>query len=135
MKVCEYFLPCGRCDKFNKPCDLTVKDLENYQIMIGSVSPETADEIKNKNECNHEWRYGIQSATGHHYICIKCGTMKVVPLENLSLTDIKCDHEWSFYKSTENTGGKCIYYRCCKCGAIMMKDYNGAIYESGEWMP
>lgn len=90
MKVCEYFLPCGRCDKFNKPCDLTVKDLENYKIMMGE------DPSKTKNEC---------------------------------------EHEWLFYKSTESTGGKCIYYRCCKCGAMMVEDYNGTIYESGEWKP
>ena len=26
MKLCKYFLPCGRCDKFNNACDLTKKD-------------------------------------------------------------------------------------------------------------
>ena len=51
---------------------------------------------------------------------------------------IKCEHdehEWVFYKSTENTGGRQIYYRCRKCGAIRMIDESCNIYESGEWQP
>ena len=96
MKICEYFLPCGRCDKFNRACDLTKEDLINYKMMVGDISPETAEKMKKESECNHEWL---------------------------------------FYKSTESTGGKYIYYRCCKCGAIMMRDSDNNIYESGEWMP
>ena len=45
------------------------------------------------------------------------------------------EHEWVFYKSTENTGGSQIYYRCRKCGAIRMIDESCNIYESGEWQP
>ena len=50
----------------------------------------------------------------------------------------KCEHdehEWVFYKSTENTSGSQIYYRCRKCGAIRMIDESCNIYESGEWQP
>lgn len=47
----------------------------------------------------------------------------------------QCDHEWVFYKSVENTGGKYTHYRCCKCGTMMMRDDNNNVYESGEWKP
>lgn len=116
MKICEYFMPCGRCDKFNKSCDLTVKDLENYQIMMGDTTPET------KSECEHEWRYGIQSATGHHYICTKCGTMKIVPLENLSYTDKECDHDWYFDSHIISMGVEKEKYVCNKCGKVKWTD-------------
>ena len=47
----------------------------------------------------------------------------------------ECEHEWSFCESVENTGGKYTYYRCNKCGAMMMRDsISGITYESGEWM-
>lgn len=48
---------------------------------------------------------------------------------------IKCEHEWGFYKSIEDTGGRRTYYRCYKCGAIKLVDEHGVVYESGEWQP
>ena len=69
--------------------------------------------------CEHEWRYRSQGSIGHHYICTKCGTMKVVPLENLSSTDKECDHNWKSFFVIDKGGFECRdEYRCSKCGAI-----------------
>mgnify|MGYP003318824611 CR=1 FL=1 len=67
IKECKYRLPCNWCDRHNKYCDM----VEPIEIELP------------KQKCNHEWKYGIQSKTGYHYVCTKCGTMKVVPLSNL----------------------------------------------------
>lgn len=88
MKVCKYFLPCGRCDKYDKACSANNEDLVNYNVLSGEISLEEGLEIKNilnckYDECEHEWRYKGQSTNGHHYLCIKCGIMKQVPLSNL----------------------------------------------------
>lgn len=63
MKVCEYFLPCGRCDKFNNACDLTKKDLISYKVMMGDISLETAEEMKacNANE-SHDCNWIVSKA-------------------------------------------------------------------------
>lgn len=47
----------------------------------------------------------------------------------------KCDHQWSFWETRENTGGTYTYYRCNKCGSMMVRDSNGITYESGDWTP
>ena len=47
----------------------------------------------------------------------------------------KCEHDWGFYKSIENTSGRQTYYRCRKCDTIRMIDEHCNIYESGGWQP
>lgn len=74
MERCKYLLPCGRCDKRGAPCDATAKQLEIY------------DSLESPEECEHEWRYhGCDTVghSGHYYVCMKCGAMKSVPLENV----------------------------------------------------
>ena len=90
MKACKYFLPCGYCDKYDVPCKATPNGIIDYNVIIGEISPEQAEEMKSyndcKNECEHEWRYQGELGNRHHYKCIKCDTLKAVPLSNLSNT-------------------------------------------------
>lgn len=71
MKRCKYLLPCGRCDQRGALCDATVEQIEVYNSL---ESPE---------ECEHEWRYEGELGNRRHYRCIKCDTLKAVPLSNL----------------------------------------------------
>lgn len=64
-------MPCGRCDQRGAPCDATVKQIEIY------------DYLEFPEECEHEWRYEGELGNRHHYRCIKCDTLKAVPLSNL----------------------------------------------------
>ena len=64
MKICKYRLPCGRCDKTNNFCDLTLEDIEWLE-----------NEVLNET-CNHTWSI-IESkekdnARYHLYACRKC---------------------------------------------------------------
>lgn len=59
MEDCKYRLPCGRCDKFNKDCDMPKK-------------------------CEHEWDAVSFEMTNngllYHFKCNKCNEIKVVPM-------------------------------------------------------
>lgn len=83
MKACEHFLPCGYCNKYDVPCKATAEGIIDYNYLIGEIDLETAEEMKAANKCEHEWRYQGQLGNRHHYKCIKCDTLKAVPLSNL----------------------------------------------------
>ena len=61
---CKYILPCGRCDKTHKICDLPQSDLGK------------------EKECDHDWKYAgeyfnLESFTGgERYVCSKCNATK-----------------------------------------------------------
>lgn len=69
LQDCKYRLPCNWCDKYNRMCEAVLTEIHIQE--------------QEKNECEHEWRYGIKSNIGYHYICKKCGTMHVAPLSSL----------------------------------------------------
>ena len=66
---CKYRMPCGWCDRHNRLCDIV-----QYEINKKNENPE---------KCEHKWRYEGQLGNRHHYKCIKCDTLKAVPLENI----------------------------------------------------
>lgn len=117
MKACKYFLPCGYCDKYDVPCKTTSDGIIDYNVLIGEIDSETAEEMKKYNCCEHEWRYKGQSTNGHHYECIKCGTMKQVPLESLYTTDKECTHEWKLTNFELTKDDLILNYTCQKCNA------------------
>ena len=47
-EICKHRLPCGRCDKFNISCDLTLEDIEQIDL-----SKEVL--LKPLTTCNHDW--------------------------------------------------------------------------------
>lgn len=53
---------------------------EKFDFYKQQLNPDT------KPICEHEWRYKGQAVNGHHYVCIKCGIMKQVPLSNFGNT-------------------------------------------------
>lgn len=77
MEICKYRLPCGRCDKFDIPCDLTIEDIER-----------TEKEISTKEECEHDWIFETESTNDYnengepYYLttkhCTKCGNIKTL---------------------------------------------------------
>lgn len=119
IEVCKYRLPCGRCDKFDTHCDLTY---ESIDFIV-------------KEKCEHEWRYDGQITNGHNYKCIKCGTIKTVPLENLSSTDTRgCEHHW-ILEEQQIIRQKVSYktYKCSICGKermIKTEVQDGNCYET-----
>lgn len=115
LQECKYRLPCNWCDKYDRMCEAVLYEIhkEEQEKNVCAQNPK-----KINKECEHEWRYGEKTAVGHHYICIKCGTMKVVPLENLSYTDKECDHDWYFDSHIISMGVKKEKYVCNKCGEV-----------------
>ena len=65
-EVCKYRLPCGRCDKYDKFCDLSLEQ-------IGCIT---------KNKCEHNWVFNgsMSNSAGEHiyYKCLKCGATKLM---------------------------------------------------------
>lgn len=76
MKRCEYLLMCGRCNKYDIPCDATMRKIEAYNSL---ESPE---------ECNHSWITEVRKSDykdeqGNEYCvihqhCVKCGCTDVI---------------------------------------------------------
>lgn len=119
LQECKYRLPCNWCDKYNRRC-------EHIEALIAKSDCERIMEC----ECEHEWRYEGQLGNRHHYRCIKCDTLKAVPLENLSSTDKECIHEWiscgaaMITVESPTTPIGCYEYLVCeKCGNHMLKPY------------
>ena len=80
LQDCKYRLPCNWCDKYNRMCEAVLFEIHKQQEEenVGKQNLK-----QNLNECEHEWRYEGQLGNRHHYTCIKCNTLKAVPLENL----------------------------------------------------
>ena len=86
-EICEYRLPCGRCNKFNISCDLSYADFklmsEIYKIETAS---KTLKEETLKEECEHEWELNdstydeISMSKINRYICSKCGETKTLSM-------------------------------------------------------
>lgn len=79
MNLCKYLLPCGRCDKYDKPCNMSIKDFKNYNIL--SSKEELKSETKfecNHKKCNHKWELSKNNspASKRYYVCAYCGAMK-----------------------------------------------------------
>lgn len=82
-KLCEYRLPCGRCDKFDINCDLTYEQIE-------LMSKIDKDKETNKTygcSCNHDWQfeYTILNDDGcwEHYYCPKCKKTQITKVIGL----------------------------------------------------
>ena len=73
LQNCKYRLPCNWCDKYDRMCEAVL--LEIYK--------EEQERNAKQKECEHEWRYLGKLDDRHHYKCIKCDALKVVPLSNL----------------------------------------------------
>lgn len=71
-QVCTYRLPCGWCDKHDKPCE--VIECENTK----QKQEEGLDIV----QCDHDWvlhnRVTHTGGTDYHYHCRKCDVLKVV---------------------------------------------------------
>ena len=73
MEHCKYKLPCGRCDKYDIPCEMS-------EVMPIPMTMDTEDGIK---ECEHTWY--LRSDNLHEgdmkivkvYQCMKCGMTKM----------------------------------------------------------
>lgn len=75
LRDCKYRLPCAWCDKYDRPCEAVEYELLKQQ-------EEITKKLKSE-ECEHEWKYEGQLGNRHHYRCVKCDTLKAVPLENI----------------------------------------------------
>lgn len=126
IERCKYLLPCGYCDKYNIPCKASKKDLMRYYGI--------AEEDEEK--CEHEWRYKGKNEIGHYYKCIKCDTMKVIPLgslysDDLYFTDKECKHDWHINGQLHGKEARYTMHTCSKCGKEeTLKTY---INEDGKW--
>ena len=74
---CKYFLPCGKCDKFNETCEYVLNIRRN-------LSTET--EIKSSSETNklcenNQHNFIITSINSEACIkqCTKCGAIIKIP--------------------------------------------------------
>lgn len=137
MKACEHFLPCGYCNKYDVPCKATADGIIDYNYLIGEIDLETAEEMKSANKCKHEWRYKGKNEVGHHYECIKCGTMKIAPLgslypDDLYFTDKECKHDWHINGQLHGREARYTMHTCSKCGKEeTLKTY---IDKDGRWI-
>ena len=77
LQDCKYRLPCNWCDKYDRMCKAVLTEIYKQR-----QKERNAKESKSE-ECEHEWRYEGELGNRHHYRCIKCNTLKAVPLENL----------------------------------------------------
>lgn len=111
LQECKYRLPCNWCDKYDRMCEAVLFEIFKEE-QERNRKPEECE-----HECEHEWRYEGQLGNRHHYTCIKCNTLKAVPLKNLSSTDVECQHNW-ILEEQEIIKQKVSYkrYKCNTCG-------------------
>lgn len=78
---CVYETPCGWCSKWDKECDKKITKQNNSSIEDDINKSKAEAILACKSESDHEWECHGISTVGTTYICKKCGTHMVYPLE------------------------------------------------------
>jgi len=93
IKECKYRLPCGRCDKYDKDCDIAIAEMQMKNDFF--TEPKKAIDYpvhSLKDNCIHNWELHFDndssSDTGTYYVCSKCGTISTTTLEILNNTEV-----------------------------------------------